>query len=212
MEPKKEQKRNSREASTSQRPRRCDTSTHGQPIPDYPGGMALTTVPRIVLAVGLPGSGKSTWFATHGIRPLSSDALRALLLDDEANQGNQRAVFAALRWMVRKRLELRRPVTYIDATHLTLWERQPYLRLASLWDCSVEALWFDEPYEVCLARNRSRNRVVPEQAMQRMRDRLVAPTLQEGFSAITIIREGSIQRLPPEALDVYPEAEWQDKG
>ncbi len=37
---------------------------------------------RIVLAVGLPGSGKSTWFARKGIVPLSSDWLRQILADD----------------------------------------------------------------------------------------------------------------------------------
>ena len=34
----------------------------------------------VVLAIGLPGSGKSSWFKRHNITPLSSDLLRALLL------------------------------------------------------------------------------------------------------------------------------------
>jgi len=36
----------------------------------------------VVLAIGLPGSGKSSWFKRHNIRPLSSDRLLELLFDD----------------------------------------------------------------------------------------------------------------------------------
>lgn len=157
-------------------------------------------IPRIVLAVGLPASGKSTWFAQLGVQPLSSDAMRALLFDKEEDQTNHRVVFATLRWMLRKRLELRRPVTYLDATHLTRWERSPYMQLSKLLACELEALWFDEPFEVCLRRNAARERVVPEPAMRRMRDRFEPPSLEEGFSRITIVRDGRVVRVLPESL------------
>src|SRR5271170_5108089 len=32
----------------------------------------------VILAIGLPGSGKSSWFKRHNVTPLSSDLLRAL--------------------------------------------------------------------------------------------------------------------------------------
>ena len=38
---------------------------------------------RIVVLVGLPGSGKSTWLAQAGGGGISSDAVRKLLADDE---------------------------------------------------------------------------------------------------------------------------------
>jgi len=38
---------------------------------------------RIVLAIGLPGSGKSTYFAKLGAHPISSDTIRLQLADDE---------------------------------------------------------------------------------------------------------------------------------
>lgn len=154
--------------------------------------------PRIVLTIGLPGSGKSTWLARHGINALSSDGLRKLLLDDEDDQSANRTVFLVLRWLLRKRLALKRPATYIDATHLSSWERRPYMHLARLHGCDVEALWFDEPFELCLERNAARPRTVPVDVMHRMRQRFEAPSLEEGFSRIIILQGDTVRNIPPE--------------
>jgi predicted kinase len=172
---------------------------------EYPESMSSPSPPRILLAIGLPGSGKSTWFAKQGLQPLSSDTLRLLLFDNEEDQTNQRAVFAMLRLLLRKRLELGRPLTCIDATHLSRWERAPYLHMARLWDCEVEAVFFDEPFDVCLARNANRSRVVPEPVMRRMRDRLQPPTLAEGFSRIVVVRDGVQVSVLPETLHQKPQ-------
>jgi predicted kinase len=48
-------------------------------------------------------------------------------------------------------------------------------------------VFFDVPLEVCRERNRSRDRVVPEEALKRMALKLKPPTLEEGFSGITVI-------------------------
>src|SRR5580698_1101525 len=40
----------------------------------------------VVLAIGLPGSGKSSWFKRHNVVPLSSDMVRSLLFDDVREQ------------------------------------------------------------------------------------------------------------------------------
>lgn len=143
----------------------------------------------VVLAVGLPGSGKSAWFERHGIRPLSSDHLRGLLLDDETDQSRQSLVFRALRFLLRMRLLAGRPATYVDATHLTRAERRPYIRMARQYGYAVAALFFDAPLKVCLDRNRRRRRSVPEEAMLRMAGKLRPPSYDEGFQKITVIRK-----------------------
>ena len=144
--------------------------------------------PCIVVLVGLPGSGKSTYLERLGVKALSSDAVRALLADDETDQSIHREVFATLRYLLRRRLALARPVTYLDATHLTLRDRRPYIKMGRLYDCSVEAIFFDVPLEVCRERNRGRQRVVPEGVLERMAARLTPPTIEEGFSKIDVVR------------------------
>jgi predicted kinase len=143
--------------------------------------------PRILVLVGLPGSGKSTWAAgKSGV--LSSDALRELLIDDPTNQNIHARVFRVLRDLLKHRLELKRPVSFIDATNLTPRERRPYIKLADLFDSEVEAVFFDVPIEECMRRNRERGRLVPEDAIRTMAEKLVAPDVSEGFSRVTVVR------------------------
>src|SRR5947199_9536037 len=70
----------------------------------------------VVLAIGLPGSGKSSWFKRHSIAPLSSDMLRSLLFDDPTEQRYQDLIFSNLRSLLKALLIARRPHSYYDAT------------------------------------------------------------------------------------------------
>jgi predicted kinase len=142
----------------------------------------------VVLAIGLPGSGKSAWFKRNNITPLSSDLLRALLFDDATEQRFQDLVFSNLRSMLKARLIARRPTNYVDATNLTPQERQGWIKLAQDYNYEVQAVFFDVPIEVCLERNARRSRVVPEEAMRRMASKLKPPKFEEGFAKITVVR------------------------
>ena len=142
---------------------------------------------RIVVLVGLPGSGKSTYLAQLGVTALSSDAIRNLLADDETDQTIHDRVFQTLRYLLRQRLAIGRPATYIDATNLAVEERRPYIGIGKSHGCEVEAVFFDVPLEVCRARNARRRRVVPEDALARMSAKLEPPDVGEGFSRVTAI-------------------------
>ena len=141
-----------------------------------------------MLAIGLPGSGKSSWFKRHNITPLSTDLLRSLLFDDPTEQRFQDLVFSNLRSMLRARLIARRPLNYVDATNLTPHERHSWIRLAKDYGYEVQAVYFDVPLEVCLERNRKRSRTVDEGVVRRMAEKLKVPTFEEGFSKITVVR------------------------
>lgn len=144
---------------------------------------------RIVVLVGLPGSGKSTYIQRAGGGGLSSDGIRVMLADDATDQSIHEPVFQTLRYLLRQRLALGRPVTYIDATNLTAQERSPYIGIGKSYGCEVEAVFFDVPLATCMERNARRQRVVPEEAMWKMAEKLKPPSLEEGFSRIEIVRD-----------------------
>lgn len=154
----------------------------------------------VVLAIGLPGSGKSSWFKRHNIRPLSSDLLRELLFDDAQEQRFQDLVFSNLRSMLKARLVARRPVNYVDATNLTPHDRHSWIKLAKDYGYEVHGLYFDVPVELCLERNQKRDRVVPEDIMRKMAGKLKAPTFEEGFAKIIVVRVKKRENLPESEL------------
>jgi predicted kinase len=143
---------------------------------------------KIVLAVGLPGAGKSTYFRKLGVNAISSDALRLQLVDDENNQTIHPQVFAAMRYLLLGRIGLRRPMTYLDATNLTVTDRSQWIKIAKENQCEIEALYFDVPLEICKQRNNTRHRAVPEKVLDDMSARLVPPSLDEGFSRIEVVK------------------------
>jgi predicted kinase len=142
----------------------------------------------VVLAIGLPGSGKSSWFKRHNINALSSDTLRFLLFDDPTEQRFQDLVFSNLRSMLKARLIARRPMNYVDATNLSAHDRQGWIKLARDFGYEVHAVYFDVPLEVCLERNQRRERVVAEDVMRRLASKLRPPRFEEGFTKITVVR------------------------
>jgi predicted kinase len=142
----------------------------------------------VVLAIGLPGSGKTTWFRRRGVTPLSSDLLRSVLFDDVEEQRYQGLVFSTLRSLLRARLIARMPWNYVDATNLSPRERRQWIHMARGFGYEVHAVFFDVPLEVCLERNRRRDRIVPEDVLRRMAAKLRPPKFEEGFGKIVVVR------------------------
>jgi len=142
----------------------------------------------VVLAIGLPGSGKTTWFRRRGVTPLSSDLLRNILFDDVEEQRYQGLVFSTLRSLLRARLIAKMPWNYVDATNLSTHERRQWIKMAKSFGYEVQAVFFDVPLDVCLQRNRQRDRMVSEDVMRKMAEKLKPPAFEEGFAKITVVR------------------------
>jgi protein phosphatase len=144
------------------------------------------------MLVGASGCGKSTW-AAHRFQPhevLSSDAFRAMVAGDQADQSATADAFRLLHAAARARLR-RGLLTVIDATNLATTARGSLLRLARGAGRPAVAVVFDVPLERCLANNARRpDRQVPESVVRRHVGQLVearAALADEGFASIHVV-------------------------
>ncbi|HWR35459.1 MAG TPA: AAA family ATPase [Clostridia bacterium] len=179
----------------------ADAQVPEQPKPAKEPKRARKPKGAVILAIGLPGSGKSSWFKRQNIIPLSSDLVRGLLFDDATEQRFQDLVFSTLRTMLRARLVASRPFNYIDATNLAPKERHSWIKMAQDFGYEAHAVYFDVPVEVCMERNNMRSRNVPDDVMRRMAQKLRPPKFEEGFAKITVVR---LKRSEPETQKEEP--------
>ena len=113
--------------------------------------------PSLVVLVGAAGAGKST-FASRHFDPseiLSSDAYRALVSGDEADQSATRSAFAILHRELERRLKAGR-LTVVDATNVQAHARHALLRRSRRHGIPAVAIILDLPESVVLSRNAAR--------------------------------------------------------
>jgi predicted kinase len=137
--------------------------------------------PELVVLVGLPGAGKSTFFrqrfaATHV--QLSRDELR------RRREPERRQIE-----LLRQALSERRSVV-IDDTNVSREQRAALIAEGQRQGVRVVAYFFDCALRECLARNRERagRARIPEAGIFASAKRLVPPSLDEGFDEIRVVR------------------------
>lgn len=145
---------------------------------------------RLILLIGLPGSGKSTLSERlianrSGYRYISTDRIRAQLFGDEAAQGTWRLIWQELQRQLVQGVQSRCAI--YDATNVRRRDRRQVIRLAqSVGFQHISGLWLDVPLANCLERNSQRDRRVPEEVIQRMYQQLSAapPSLLDGLDCL----------------------------
>lgn len=134
----------------------------------------------IYTLVGLPASGKSTFTKTlKNCVVVSSDEIREQLFGSAECQDNPKLVFDTARKRIAEALKNNKNVIF-DATNINHKAR----KLTLNFDAYQVAIFFTTSAEECKKRNAQRERHVPESVIDRMADRLIAPTIGEGFDEI----------------------------
>jgi len=133
--------------------------------------------PSLVLLVGAAGAGKTTFAARHfsADEVLASDALRARLSGDEANQQVSGAAFRILHRELERRLAAGL-LTVVDATNLTPRNRRELLVRGRAAGLPAVAIVLALPDQVVLQRNAHRGRRVDEAVVRTQLDRVRAST------------------------------------
>ena len=151
--------------------------------------------PSLVVLLGAAGSGKST-LAARLFPPdeiLSSDALRAAVSGNEADQTASPVAFRILHTTLARRMG-QGEMTVVDATNTKSEHRRPLLDRARAAGVPVVALVLDVPRAVIHAQNAARTaRVVDPAVVDRhmaaiRRSIEVGRLVTEGFDHVVLLR------------------------
>jgi protein phosphatase len=155
----------------------------------------IIQVPRRTLLVlcGPAGSGKSTFAAQHFIPTniVSSDYCRAMICDDVNNQQVNRDTFDLFYYIIQKRMFLGR-FTVADSTALQSEARRKLRELSRRSGYLGCLLIFNIPPEICLERDKMRQRIVGEQVVAYhagLLQRTLQDAPQEGWEQVHVLGE-----------------------
>ncbi len=149
---------------------------------------------RLIILIRIPASGKSTLAKRIVTRYpqcllISSDAIRAKLFGDEAIQGPWFQVWQKVKQQFHQALSINSLAIY-DATNAQRRQRRQVIDMARETGFNhITGLWLDKPLELCLERNRQRQRQIPEEVIIKMYRQLTEtpPTIQEGLDKLRVV-------------------------
>ncbi|MGB3766846.1 MAG: AAA family ATPase [Phormidesmis sp.] len=168
----------------------------------------MSVLAPLILTVGIPGSGKSTWAEQLAAQKviedkhyliISTDGIRAQLYGDAAIQGEWTDIRRSLTHQLKAaRHSIDQGCTaavIYDATNAARRQRREFIRLARRCRYTLlVAAWIDTPLAVCLQRNAARSRQVPPHIIEKMHRQLTGfpPAEAEGLDRIIRIQTGTL--------------------
>lgn len=146
-------------------------------------------IPRLIMLVGIPGSGKTTYameFLKLNMKTvyLSSDKIREELWGDESVQGDNNEIFTLMQNRAIEALNNGMNVIY-DATNVTRKDRSYIISLCPEF-VKIEAHIIWAPIETCIERDAARDRTVGKAVIDKMLKRFQPPFYDEGFDEIEV--------------------------
>lgn len=153
--------------------------------------MVEPRTPTLYVLIGAAGSGKSTFSDRLGIPVVSTDEIRREIFGNAEEQAESDRVFETAFTRAATFLNVGFDVAF-DATNTTEWGRKILLKkigLRTYTEFRKVAILFMTPLEEAKRRNAKRERVVPEdvidrQYVQLMRD---AHTIPDQFDEVVVI-------------------------
>ncbi len=144
------------------------------------------TVCEVMLLSGLPGMGKDTWIANHcaTLPVISLDVIRQRL--GAASTGDQGEVIQCAKEQAKTYLRSQQSFVW-NATNLSQQLRSQLIELFTNYHARVNIVYLEVPLTIQQQRNRARSAVVPQQAIDRMVDRLEIPQITEAHSVQWIL-------------------------
>lgn len=116
----------------------------------------------------------------------SSDAIREEILGDVSCQDQNAKVFDVLHTRVKEDIRLGYNTIY-DATNINYKRRHEFLQTLNRLDCQKVCIFMATPFEMCIDRNRHRDREVPYEVMARMYKSIWIPYYYEGWDQIKLV-------------------------
>lgn len=151
----------------------------------------------IYMAIGVPGSGKSTWWETavsKGTIPatalrINMDTIRKELTGSEENMSKNDLVARVAKSTLRSAMSNNVEVIYWDNTSARRKYRKEVIEDAKKANYEVIGIWFKVPLAVAKSRNAARTRKVPEDVLDNMHKSIeeTPPELTEGFTQIIVV-------------------------
>lgn len=177
-------------------------------------------IPSLLMLVGLPGCGKSTYLNKHfkNLPVYSSDAIREELTGSEENQEVNAKVFKLLHQRVKDSLKNGISCAY-DATNISWKRRKAFLQELNNIPCYKVCHIIATPFEVCLEQNKNRDRVVPYFVIERMYKNFDIPWYNEGWDDIQVVYAdpgyakayGHWSKFLSETLDYDQQSKWHSE-
>lgn len=147
-------------------------------------------IPKLLVLVGLPASGKSTYAEElakrHDANIHSSDSIREELSGDINNQNINDLVFKTLHNRIKEDLKNGKSCIY-DATNINYKRRMAFLNELNKIPCEKHCCFIATPYTLCLHNNAQRKRKVPMDVIERMYRHFDPPYYYEGWDYIDVV-------------------------
>lgn len=144
---------------------------------------------KLVILIGPPAAGKSTWLHQFLGEVISTDDIRREEFGVQFDPGVEPAVWRLAYRRLEKALAAGKVVCF-DATNTTRERRKPLIRLARKYQAIIEGVVFSQEMDVLLKRNAARppGKRVPEEVIKVQLQEMEMPSFDEGFDRIRVFK------------------------